>query len=178
MIYVNYDAVKNFAVKKVVYNAKIKDIENEIPNTKLATNTTLNAKKNKVKNEIPCITNLAATAALNAKINKVKNKIPDITNLATTTALTAVENKLPGHSKCITTPEFNELIAEKFAARLAQANLPSKNNIANFVKKTEFDDKLKNLNKTITSNKTKHVRIKNELNELSKKIEAISTKGF
>ena len=36
-------------------------------------------------------------------------------------------------------------------------------------KKTDFDDKLKNLNKNLTSNK-------NELNELSEKVKAISTK--
>ena len=50
----------------------------------ITTKTTLNAKINKVKNEMPSITNLAATTALNAKINDVKYKIPKITNLATT----------------------------------------------------------------------------------------------
>ena len=39
--------------------------------TNLVTNTTLNAKINEVKGEIPSITNLAATAALN---NKIKAK--------------------------------------------------------------------------------------------------------
>ena len=47
------------------------------------------------KGEIPSITNLATNASLNAKINEVKNKIPNMTNLATTTSLTAVENKIP-----------------------------------------------------------------------------------
>ena len=45
---------------------------------------------------------------------------------------------------------------------LAQANLASKNDIAGFVKKTYFDNKLKNLNKKFTSNKTKHVLAENE----------------
>ena len=67
------------------------------------------------------------------------------------------------HDKYITTPEFNKLTAENFAARLAQANLASKSDIANFVKKTDFDDKLKNLNKKVTSNKTKHLLVENEL---------------
>ena len=62
------------------------------------------------------------------------------------------------------------------AARLAQANLPSKNDIASFVKKTSFDNKLKNFNKNVTSKKTKHVLVENKLNELSKKVEAISRK--
>ena len=62
-----------------------------------------------------------------------------------------------GHSnKYITTQECNKLTSENFAARLAQANLASKNDIATFVKKkTDFDDKLKKLNTKVTSNKTK-----------------------
>ena len=118
------DVVKNDVVKKFVYNAKIKDIEDKIPDvTNIVTITTLNAKINEAKNEILSITNLATSTALNAKIKEVKNKMPNITNLTTTTVLTAVENKIPHHSKYITTPEFNKLTAEKFAVRLAQANL-------------------------------------------------------
>ena len=45
--------------------------------------------------------------------------------------------------KNITTPKFNKLTAENFAARLGEGNLASKNDIANFVNKTDFDDKLK-----------------------------------
>ena len=116
------------------------------------------------------ITNLATTAALNAKLNEVKGNIPNITNWATNTTLAAVENKIPNVSnlvtktdynrkineiekkitdhdndKYITTPEFNNLTAEVFAARLAQANLASKIDIANFMKKTDFDDKIKKI---------------------------------
>ena len=72
------DVVKNDVVKKDVYNAKIKNIEDKIPDiTNLDTNTTLNTKINEVKGEIPCITNLAATAALTT----VENKIPNVSNL-------------------------------------------------------------------------------------------------
>ena len=50
--------MKNDLVKKDVYHAKIKDVEDEIPNiTNLATNTTLKPKINEVKNKIPNITN-------------------------------------------------------------------------------------------------------------------------
>ena len=88
------DVVKNDVVEKDAYNAKIKNIEDKIPDvSSLGTNTTLNAKINEVKGEIPSITNLATTA-LYAKITEVKNKIPNFTNLATTTALTAIENKI------------------------------------------------------------------------------------
>ena len=51
------------------------------------------------------------------------------------------------HEKYITTPEFIKLTAENNTTRLAQANLASKNDIATFIKRTDFDDKLKNLNK-------------------------------
>ena len=76
------DVVKNDIVKKDVYNARTKNIENKISDiTNLATNTTLNAKTNEVKNEIPNITSLATTTALNAKINEAQNKITNIINI-------------------------------------------------------------------------------------------------
>ena len=82
------DVVKNDVVIKDVYNAKIKNIEDEIPD----------------------ITNLIS---LSAKINEVKCEVPSITNLATTAALTTVENKIPNFSnlvkKVITTQKVMEL---------------------------------------------------------------------
>ena len=65
-----------------------------------------------------------------------------------------------------------------FAARLAPANLASKNDIANFIKKTDFDDKLKNLNKKVTSNKTRHIVVKTKLDDLEKNAKIISTNGL
>ena len=50
-----------------------------------------------------------------------------------------------------------------FAGKLEQANLPSKYDVANFVRKTYFDDKLKTLNKKVYLNKPKHILIQNEL---------------
>ena len=155
----------------------VKDFEDIIPDiANLATNTILNAKRNKVKNQVPSITNLATTAALNVKLNELKNKIPNITNLAITNALTAVENKTTHRSKYILTLEFNNLKTEKIASRLAQANLARTSEMANFLKKTEFDDKLKKLHRDVTSNKTKHPLFENGLNEQSRKVEAIATK--
>ena len=139
---------KNDVIEKDVYNAKIKNIEDKTTDvTNLVTNTTINAKINEVKNKIPSITNLATTTDYNAKINEVKNKIPNITNLATTAVLLLSKIKIPNHSKYITNPECYKLTAERFTARLAQANLASKNDIVALVKKTDFDLKLKNLNK-------------------------------
>ena len=70
------DVVKNDVVKKDVYNAKIKNIEDKIPDiTNLATNTTLHAKLNKFKNKIPSNTKLATTTtALNAQYMILKIK--------------------------------------------------------------------------------------------------------
>ena len=62
-----------------------------------------------------------------------------------------MEKKTPDYdySKCITTQEFNKLM-------LAEASLADKDDIDDFVETTDFDDKLTNWNKTVTSNKTKH----------------------
>ena len=67
------NAVKNDVVKKTEYNAKIKILKIKY----FATKTTLNAKINDVKGEIPNITHLATTAALTT----VENKIPNVSNL-------------------------------------------------------------------------------------------------
>ena len=80
-----------------------------------------------------------------------------------------LKKKDNNHDKYMSTQEFNELIADNFTARLAQVNLATNNDIVNFVKKTDFDDKLKSSNKNFTSNKTKHV--------LVEKVEVVSTKG-
>ena len=65
------NVVKNEVAKKTEYNAKIKNIEDKIPN----------------------ITNLATKNALNTKVNKIETEIPSISSLATTSALTAVPIK-------------------------------------------------------------------------------------
>ena len=56
----------------------------------------------------------------------------------------------------------------KKTATLKQANLASKNYIANFIKKTDFTDKLKKLIKKLTSNKTRHIEVKTKLYDLEK----------
>ena len=164
------DVVKNDVVKRNVYNSMTKNIEDKTPDiTNLATKTTLNAKINEVKGEIPNITNLATTSALTA----VENKIPSVSNLVKKTDYgtknNEIEKKITDHdhsNKHIATPEFSKLTSENFSARLNQVNLASKGDIANFVNKTDFDNKLKNLNKKITSNKTKNVLVENELKKL------------
>ena len=69
-----------------------------------------------------------------------------------------IENKLNNHNcdKYIDTQEFNKLAAV-FNARIAQANL---------ITKRDFDDKLWNLHRKITTNKAKHLLAENELKKL------------
>ena len=103
------------AVKKFVYNVNIKNIEDKIPGiTNLATKTSLTAKTNEVKKDIPSITNLVTTTtALNAKTNYVKDKIPNITNLATSTSLSAIENKIPRVSDLFKKSDYSTKISVK-----------------------------------------------------------------
>ena len=96
------DVVKNAVIRKDVYNAKIINIENKIPDiTNLASNTTVNVKINEVKVETPSITNAATTVTLKAIINYFKGKILSITNLGTTATFIAVENKIPNVSNLV-----------------------------------------------------------------------------
>ena len=60
-----------------------------------------------MEDKISDITNLATKTTLNAKINEVKGEIPNITNLATTSALTAVENKIPSVSNLVKKTDYN-----------------------------------------------------------------------
>ena len=53
--------------------------------------------------------------------------------------------------------EFNKLTAENFVARLRQSHLATEADIDDFIENPDFDDKLKNLNKEVTSNKSKHL---------------------
>ena len=102
-----------------------------------------------------------------SKRTELENKIPDVSNLATKIALTAVENNIPSVSSLVKKKQtitqkllklkrnlliiimtsillLQSLAADIFNARLAQGNL---------ITKTNFDDKLSNLNRKITANK-------------------------
>ena len=113
------------------------------------------------------------TTVLNRKISEVRNKIPDTSGLVTTnilnTKISKVQNKIPNHYKYITTPEFNKLAAESFAARLKQANLGTR---------TDFDNKLINITKKTTSNKTKRAEAEKKISGLTNKVAQISEKGY
>ena len=113
----------------------------------------------------------------NTKISEIESKIRDVSSLATKSALTAAENKIPDVSNLVKKVDYNTKVteienklnnhnhnkyidtqaADVFNARIAQANL---------ITKIDFDPKLSKLNREITSNKTKHLLVKNELNKL------------
>ena len=112
---------------------------------KLATTTALTAVENKILN----VSKLIRKIDYNTKINEIEKKITD-----------------HDHDKYISNPEFNNLTAENFAAILKRANLASKNEIAKFVNKTDFDNKLISLNKKNNSNKTKHLLLENKFKKL------------
>ena len=95
----------------------------------------------------------------------MKKKNPDVSSLVKKkshnchTRISEVEKKLVDHNhdKYITTPEFNTLGACVFNSRLAQAYL---------ITKIKLDTKLSSLNRKITSNKSKHLLVENELKKL------------
>ena len=76
--------MKNHVVKKTEDNAKIKNIEDKIPDiTNVAIKATHNAKINEVKSEIPSITNLATEPSFypySIKVNDCSDSYNDIFN--------------------------------------------------------------------------------------------------
>ena len=67
---------------------------------------------------------------LDKNVNAIQTT--DIKQLLYNTRIFEIENKIldHDHGKFITTQEFNKLTADSFAARLAQANLATKVDIA------------------------------------------------
>ena len=151
------NVVKNEVVKNTEYNAKMKNIEDKIPDiTNLTTKTTLNTKINEVKTEISSISDLAITLALtfsNLNFSSLVKKIDYDTKV------NKIENKITDHKhdKYITTLELNKLTAKNFAARLSEANL---------VTNADFDNKLSNLNRKINSNKAMHLLVEKNVKKL------------
>ena len=70
-------------------------------------------------------TNLVKKTDHGTKISETKKKIRD-----------------HNHAKYITTQKYNKMVADNFAARLAQAKLGTKDDITDFVKETDFDNEL------------------------------------
>ena len=76
----------------------------------------------KLENKIPIVSKLVKRTDYNGKICEIGNKITTDHD----------------HDEYIITQEFNKLTSENFTARLVQANLANKSDIASFVKKDRF----------------------------------------
>ena len=163
---------------------------NAIDTSKLVNKTNYNAKIKDIEDEIPDITNLATTAGLNAKINDFKYEISSISGVATTATLSAVKKKIPDVNTLVNKADYDAKISvmKKKIFTSSDCNKPRNNipharitekkvmkHIGNFVKKTDFNDKLKHVNRKITSDKTKHVGGEKKLKELSEKVKVLST---
>ena len=107
------------------------------------------------------------TTVLNTKSSEVEIKLLNTNRLVTKTVLNTkiseVENKVTDYAKYITTAVFNKLTAEKFRAKLKQADL---------VNKTDFDNKLTSFNRKISSNRTIYLEVQKE----KKKLNSLITK--
>ena len=99
-----------------------------------------------------------SATVLNTNISEVEYNIPNTSSLVTTTVLNTkiseVENKPLDHTKYITAQKVNKLTVENVTLRLEQPDLVSNIN---------FDNKLTNFNKRITSNKTKQLEVQKKL---------------
>ena len=112
------DAVKNYVVKKDVYNAKIKIIKDKISDIfNIATNASLNAKINEAKGEILSSTNLATTAAL----TNIENKIPNVNDLAKKANYDRKISEM--EDKCFSTSEYNKFTNNILDTKVTQKKL-------------------------------------------------------
>ena len=104
--------------------------------------------------------------ATHSALTAVENKIPDVSSLIKKTdyytKISEIGNKGNDHNhdKYITTSEFNTMEADVFKARLAAQT--------DFIRKPDFDSKLKEISDRVTKNKTKHFLVENELKKLQK----------
>ena len=101
--------------------------------------------------KIPDVSGLVTTTVLNTNIGSLYKKKTDY--VAKLSEIKKKKLKHDYNNKYVTTKKFNRLLAENYTASLKQANLATKSDIDDFVEKTGFDDKLRNLNKKVTSNK-------------------------
>ena len=98
-----------------------------------------------------------------------------------TQKISEIETQFTDHdhsNEYITKQKFKWLTAENFAARLAQVKLATKADIADFIKKTDFDVNLKSSNKKVCSNETKQIEAEKKITDLTNKVAQISGKGY
>ena len=90
------------------------------------------------------------------------------------TKVEEIKRKILNHDKCITSNDFNEFLDALFDETIKQATLATKADLADFVTKTYFDDKLQKSN--FKENET--FRGWKETKQSVKKASQISIKGY
>ena len=171
------DVVKNDVIKKAVYDKLVEKVNN-IDTSRFVLKIKYQTDQSELDKKNSDVSKLVKKTNYNNKIIEIENKTPSISGLAINAALTAVENKIPNisslikkkknteiegkhtdhnHDKYITTLEFNKLTAEHLTARLKWADL---------VTKTDSDDKLRRLYQKTKPNETMHLLVENELKKL------------
>ena len=90
---------------------------------------------------MPDVSSLVKKSHYNTKISEIENKVND-----------------HNHDKYITTPKFDSLAADVFNARLKLRFFN-----ANLITKRYLDTELTKISDKVTSNKSKHMLVENEL---------------
>ena len=119
------DAVKNYVVKKDVYDNLVTKAIN-IDTSGFVLKTKYDTDKSELENKISDTSGLVKKTYYNTKITEIEGKTPDLSNLATKTALTTVENKIPDISN----------LGTKTALTNVENKIPDVNSL---VKKTNYN---------------------------------------
>ena len=157
------NVVKDDVVKNCDYNTKISDIETQITAVNknaldnLADIKVLKTKTVDISNFVTRTKFSTDTNALDDKIDKVDKKIPDVTSFVKKTdfdsKITEVEGKITNISGLATNSSLTAV----------ENKIPD---ITSLITKTDFDVKLKNISDRVTNNKSKDLRLDNELKKL------------
>ena len=99
---------------------------------------------------------------MNTNISEVENRIPSVSGLVKKTEYDAKIKDIEG--KYFTNADYNKFTSDKLDLNIKQKEL---------VDKSDIDKKLININKKITSNKTKHKEADKKLTDLTKKVSQI-----
>ena len=97
---------------------------------------------------MPDPSSLVNTTVLNTKISEVENKIPSVSGLVRKTDYDTKIKDIQG--KYFTTADYDKFTSGTLDVKIKQKEL---------VYKFDVDKKLININKKITSNKTKHIEV-------------------
>ena len=140
-----------------MYNAKIKDIEDRISDIiKLATNTTVNAKINEVKNKVPSITNNLVTSTAGTS---VENKSINVTDLVKDADYDAEIKEIK--SKYFTTCDFHKFMNDILKTKITSKKLVNESGLNGKIKTLAWEKKIRDKGgtKSITRQKRKIINI-------------------